>query len=69
MSKKTWLILGVIFLLLFWSLYILISVPDANASLKDEVCKAVGCPNGSRMCAIVGVPPLQYYCYENPPNV
>ena len=49
-------------------IYVSMFVPDANASIKGTVCNAVGCPNGSRMCAIVGMPPLQYYCYENPPK-
>jgi len=37
------------------------------ASIKSVACEAVGCPNGSRVCAEVGMPPLVYTCYENPP--
>lgn len=67
MSKKRWIVLSMGLLLVFASLYILLFVPDANASIKDKVCEGVGCPNGSRDCARVDLGVIEYYCYENPP--
>ena len=67
MQKQKLLVLGAVFIFLLANLFLFTSVPKAQASLKDIACKTAGCPNGSRPCADVGMPPLVYYCYEDPP--